>query len=409
MVPILFVLSILTFSTYSTPSCSSYELYDASNPTAPRIEIHPTGVCNAADLHSGTWHESILAVCNDNDQVEIHHFNNFDCSGVPSSIKDPCFFEEYELYGEYEECAYESYCHLPLCSSYHSIQMWEGVTQCNGDEVASGAYVNYAFLALLFNEDPCVPLSWKGLNVSVAIECDVDRLEVDVWVADNCTGTPAMSFPVIEKACSVTDIGAIHITCDVAHSATNHPPVVSTTSCAALDVDYFLGHCSSLWEPLPKISTANFDDASSCPALAVDKFLSECSDEWRDATTIVNANADGMSKLSQFDSTLTMNEGELEAASCEALEIDEFLKECSDIYRYIDEKFAKLSNPQDAQTLGVFDTFGLDDHTILMMSFVTNFILIFVACGIVNTVRKYQRYQSYHKPVVYVESGQEDS
>eukprot|EP01083_Nonionella_stella_P086779 241270_1 len=49
------------------------------------------------------------------------------------------------------------------------------------------------------------------------------------------------------------------------------PPVGG--NCGALDIDYFLKHCSSEWKPLPSISTGDFMVHQSCPAVAIDQFL----------------------------------------------------------------------------------------------------------------------------------------
>eukprot|EP01083_Nonionella_stella_P084618 234302_1 len=171
-------------------------------------------------------------------------------------------------------------------------------------------------------------------------------------------------------------------------------PAGGNDNCGALNIDYFLDHCSSLWKPLPPIG-AHFT-AHSCPDVAIDQFLTKCSGLWPHAHTTVNSNKDGMDKLSKF-----------EPASCEVLDIDEFLTECSDIYRYIDARFAALSHPEKAETVGVFDMFDMHSHSILVLSFVSNCILLFVSCWMMNTLRKYQRYQSYQTPVVYVESDSE--
>eukprot|EP01083_Nonionella_stella_P069632 185734_1 len=228
----LLVLSILAFGANTDPTCNSIHVYDAGAPETLQFG-YPTDACMASDVQSGTFHESFMFVCNANDEVEVQHFDNFDCAGTPS-ILEPCEW----LYDgiEVQDCVYTSHCGLPLCS-YHFVENWEGVTQCDGDEVV--AYASYSKHAFLFDDSADCETLDPTYSVDFTMDCDSDDdvLDASIWFQDNCAGDPHYTFPLYGKGCDVGDGWAQNLICDVTHSG-----VSELSACGAAGGSFSLGH-----------------------------------------------------------------------------------------------------------------------------------------------------------------------
>eukprot|EP01083_Nonionella_stella_P228186 808904_1 len=128
-----FTTSTTTTSTTQSPTtsaapdyaCNVVELVD---PISSDSEIMPINVCMTSD--NQTTIESIQFVCDSNGvgQMEVYQ-NSADCIGTPTSTLDPCNY-----WSETDPCVATSTCDSIPCT-YTAVEQWDGVTQCNGDQV----------------------------------------------------------------------------------------------------------------------------------------------------------------------------------------------------------------------------------------------------------------------------------
>eukprot|EP01083_Nonionella_stella_P318769 1166858_1 len=134
--------------TSATPdsACNVVELVDQTGYYLPAIM--PINVCITRDNQSMA--ESVQFVCDSNGAGQMEFYqNSVDCIGTPTSIEDPCTY-----WMGADSCVATSICDASPCA-YATAEFWEGVSQCNGDQVAANAdYVHHEDIAV--QTDTCL-------------------------------------------------------------------------------------------------------------------------------------------------------------------------------------------------------------------------------------------------------------
>eukprot|EP01083_Nonionella_stella_P168496 569039_1 len=235
-----FTTSTTTTSTTQSPTtsaapdyaCNVVELVD---PISSDSEIMPINVCMTSD--NQTTIESIQFVCDSNGvgQMEVYQ-NSADCIGTPTSTLDPCNY-----WSETDPCVATSKCDSIPCT-YAAVELWDGVSQCNGDEVATNAYLHHQDIPVLtgicVSDTVNTTMSWQYVCVVDATAYG-DSLTYDLWYNSNCSGTPdAAAVPVLETGCELQNVSAaVIVQCNqVAYTTTT-----TTTTSSAIYYDYPLG------------------------------------------------------------------------------------------------------------------------------------------------------------------------
>eukprot|EP01083_Nonionella_stella_P074020 200566_1 len=237
--------STTTTSTTQSPITSAApdhacNVVELSDPSSSYSEIIPINVCMTSEDQTIMEMESVQFVCDSNGAGQMEFYqNSVDCIGTPTSTLDPC-----DRWLETSDpCVATSTCDSIPCT-YTAVEQWDGVTQCNGDQVATNAYQHHQDIPVLtgicVSDTVNTTMSWQYVCVVDATAYG-DSLTYDVWYNSNCSGTPdAAAVPVLETGCELQNAStAVIVQCNqVAFTTTT---TTTTTTSSAIYYDYPLG------------------------------------------------------------------------------------------------------------------------------------------------------------------------
>eukprot|EP01084_Bolivina_argentea_P253617 426103_1 len=194
--------SLVLFVSHAALTCNRIEMTGFPIPFAT-FATFPEHLCmtTVQNPKNDPIIESYKVVCDGPGQTTgiTNFYDNMDCSGTPTRTEN--LSEALTCFTGGDACAYTA------------IETWQGVIQCNGDQVAPDAFTNYTSTGSVFESGLCVNETyseWSSMMVCVPNT----SVTLQFWLSEGCVGAPFWSTIVAKQGCNETSSSAATVNCN---------------------------------------------------------------------------------------------------------------------------------------------------------------------------------------------------
>eukprot|EP01083_Nonionella_stella_P302579 1043836_1 len=209
MLPSISISSLVLFVSHAALTCNRIEMTGFPFPFAT-FATFPEHLCmttvqnpnyDISNARQRRFIESSKVICDGPGQTTgiTNFYDNMDCSGTPTRTET--LSEALTCFTGGDACAYTA------------IETWQGVTQCNGDQVAPDAFTNYTSTGSVFESGLCVNETyseWSSMMVCVPNT----SVTLQFWLSEGCVGAPVLSEIVAKQGCNETSSSAATVNCN---------------------------------------------------------------------------------------------------------------------------------------------------------------------------------------------------